>query len=325
MLGIRFIKTPPTTFTLQFKNGSVVRKGAGLSFFYFAPNSSLVQINQSSIDVPFVFEDNTSDYQDVTIQGQLTYRIADAEKLATVMDFSIDGKGRYVSDDPEKLKERLVQIVQVRAHAFAQKETLQSILTMSAELSTDLLDGLRQSEITNMLGVEILTLAVLSVKATPEMSKAMQADAREKLLVKADEAVFARRNIAIELERQIKENELNTERVVEEKRSEVRRAQMQADIAIENQRTELVEKQVDNQRKLASVQTEIFQATLDAMKGSDWKTIMAASGGGDARHIMAIAFEQLAQNAERIGRLDISPDLLRSLIDTPSEKRGSKS
>ncbi len=325
MLGIRFIKTPPTTFTLQFKNGTVVRKGAGLSFFYFAPNSSLVQKNQSSIDVPFVFEDNTSDYQDVTIQGQLTYRIADAEKLATVMDFSIDGLGRYVSDDPEKLKERLVQIVQVRAHAFAQKQTLQSILTMSAELSADLLDGLRQSEITNMLGVEILTLAVLSVKATPEMSKAMQADAREKLLVKADEAVFARRNIAIELERQIKENELNTERVVEEKRSEVRKAQMQADISIENQRTELVEKQADNQRKLASVQTEIFQATLDAMKGSDWKTIMAASGGGDARHIMAIAFEQLAQNAERIGRLDISPDLLRSLIDTPSEKRGSKS
>ena len=325
MLGIRFIKTPPTTFTLQFKNGTVVRKGAGLSFFYFAPNSSQVQINQSSIDVPFVFEDNTSDYQDVTIQGQLTYRITDAEKLSTVMDFSIDGLGRYVSDDPEKLKERLVQIVQVRAHAFAQKQTLQSILTMSAELSADLLDGLRHSEITNMLGVEILTLAVLSVKATPEMSKAMQADAREKLLVKADEAVFARRNIAIELERQIKENELNTERVVEEKRSEVRKAQMQADISIENQRTELVEKQADNQRKLASVQTEIFQATLDAMKGSDWKTMMAASGGGDARHIMAIAFEQLAQNAERIGRLDISPDLLRSLIDTPSEKRGSKS
>jgi SPFH domain / Band 7 family len=325
MLGIRFIKTPPTTFTLQFKNGTVVRKGTGLSFFYFAPHSSLVQINQSSIDVPFVFEDNTSDYQDVTIQGQLTYRIVDAEKLATVMDFTIDGMGRYLSDDPERLRERLVQIVQVRAHAFAQKQTLQSILTMSAELSADLLDGLRQSEITQMLGVEILTLAVLSVKATPEMSKAMQADARERLLVKADEAVFARRNIAIELERQIKENELNTERVIEEKRSEVRKAQMQADISIENQRSELVEKQTDNQRKLASVQTEIFQATLDAMKGSDWKTIMAASGGGDARHIMAIAFEQLAQNAERIGRLDISPDLLRSLIEPPSEKRATKS
>ncbi|MEQ1904093.1 MAG: SPFH domain-containing protein [Pirellulaceae bacterium] len=325
MLGIRYLKSPPTTYTLQFKNGTVVRKGAGLSFFYFAPSTSLVQINQSSVDVPFVFEDITSDFQDATIQGQLTYRIADAERLAKVMDFSIDGSGRYVTDDPEKLKERLVQIVQVRAHAFAQKHSLESILTRSAELSADLLEGLRQSEITMMLGVEVLALVVLSVKAAPEMSKAMQADAREKLLVKADEAVFARRNIAIELERQIKENELNTERVVEERRSEVRKAQMQADISIENQRTELVEKQTDNQRKLAAVQTEIFQATLDAMKGSDWKTIMAASGGGDARQIMAIAFEQLAQNAERIGRLDISPDLLRSLIDTPSEKRGSKS
>ena len=62
-----------------------------------------------------------------------------------------------------------------------------------------------------MLGVEILALSILSIKATPEMAKALQADAREKLLQKADEAIYARRNTAVELERQIKENELNTE------------------------------------------------------------------------------------------------------------------
>jgi hypothetical protein len=331
MLGIRYIKSSPTTFTLQYKNGRVVRKGAGLSFFYFAPNSSLVQVSQSSVDVPFVFEETTNDFQDVTIQGQLTFRIADAEKLAGIMNFTIDSHGRYTTDDPDKLQERLVQIVQVQTHAFAQKHSLQSILNMSGELSDALLEGIKQSEITRMLGVEILTLAILSVKATPEMAKAMQADAREKLLVKADEAVFARRNIAIELERQVKENELNTERAVEEKRREVRQAQLQADIAIanermradieiENQRKDLVEKQAENQRKLAAVQNEIFQATLDAMKGSDWKTIMAASGGGDAKQIMAIAFEQLAQNAERIGRLDITPDLLKSLIEPAADR-----
>lgn len=325
MFGIRYLKSPPTTFTLQFKNGAVVRRGAGLSFFYFAPNSTLVQISQSSVDVPFVFDDVTFDYQDVTIQGQLTFRVADPEKLAGVMDFSIDARGLYLTDDPEKLRERLVQTAQVRAHAFVEKQTLPAILTMTAELSAQLLDGLRRSDVANMLGVEILAMAILSIKASPEMAKAMQAEAREKLLVKADEAVFARRNIAIDLERQVKENELQTERAVEEKRREVRQAQMQADIAVENQRAELVEKQADNHRKLAAAQTEVFRATLEAMQGSDWKTILAASGGGDAKQIMAIAFEQLAQNAHRIGRLDISPDLLKALVDSPASTGNASS
>jgi len=102
-----------------------------------------------------------------------------------------------------------------------------------------------------MLGLELISLFVLSVKSTPEMFKAMQADAREKLLLKADEAVFARRNTAIELERSIKENELNTERVVAEKQRQVREANMMADIAIETKKAQLVDQQVSNQRKLA--------------------------------------------------------------------------
>ena len=40
MLGIRFIKVEPTDFILQFKRGKVVREGAGLSFFCFAPTTS---------------------------------------------------------------------------------------------------------------------------------------------------------------------------------------------------------------------------------------------------------------------------------------------
>ena len=45
----------------------------------------------------------------VTIQGQLTYRVADPRQLAALLDFSIRPNGKYRSDDPEKLPERLVQ------------------------------------------------------------------------------------------------------------------------------------------------------------------------------------------------------------------------
>ncbi|MHB0960232.1 MAG: SPFH domain-containing protein [Pirellulaceae bacterium] len=315
MFGIGYLKTPPTTYVIQYSGGRITRQGGGASFFYFTPTTTLVSVPLASVDVPFVFQEVTADFQEVTLQGQLTYRVADPLKLSQLMNYTVDGRGRYVSDDPTKLNDRLIQLAQVGAHEFAQRERLESLLPRCAELGMEMLKGLRSSEVTSMLGLEILSLSILSAKPTPEMAKAMQAEAREQLLGRADQAMFARRNTAIELERQIKENELNTERAVEEKRREVRQAQMQADVAIEQQRAELVDQQVANNRKLAEAQNDALRATLEAMRSVDWKTLSAAMGSGDARGLIAMAFQQLAENANKIGRLDISPDLLTRLLD----------
>ena len=90
MLGMRYIKVPPTTYLMQFKNGRVVREGLGLSFFYYAPTTSLVAVPVGSADVPFIFQETTGDFQSVTIQGQVTYRVGDARRLA-----SRDGRQRH--------------------------------------------------------------------------------------------------------------------------------------------------------------------------------------------------------------------------------------
>ena len=44
MFGIRFIKVDPTKYLLQYKGGRVVREGAGVSFFYYAPTLVLEQV-----------------------------------------------------------------------------------------------------------------------------------------------------------------------------------------------------------------------------------------------------------------------------------------
>jgi hypothetical protein len=36
--------------------------------------------------------------------------------------------------------------------------------------------------------------------------------------------------------------------------------------------------------------------------------------GGDARNTIAMAFQELATNAQKIGELNVSPDLLRTLV-----------
>ena len=75
MLGMRFIKTQPTTHLIQFRRGRVIREGAGLSFLYYAPTSTVVAVPVGSQDAGFMLELVTSDFQSVTVQGQVTYRV----------------------------------------------------------------------------------------------------------------------------------------------------------------------------------------------------------------------------------------------------------
>ncbi len=106
----------------SFGKGRVLRSGI------FSPTSTVVSVELGSVDVPFVFEEISADFQDVTIQGQLAYRVVDPTKLIKLLNYTVDGHGRYTTDDPEKLDERLIQLVQNRSHKFVQTETLQSLL-----------------------------------------------------------------------------------------------------------------------------------------------------------------------------------------------------
>jgi hypothetical protein len=147
------------------------------------------------------------------------------------------------------------------------------------------------------------------------MAKALEAEAREALQRRSDDAIYLRRNNAVEQERIIKENELATEIAVEAKRRQVRETQMAAEIAIEEQRTTLIETRVENERKDADSRAYALEATLKPIRTMDWRTLMAVtSGGGDPRTMIALAFRELAENAQKIGELNITPDLLKSLL-----------
>ena len=108
MLGIQFIKAQPTTYLLQFRKGQIVRQGAGLSFFFYAPNSTVVAVPVASRDSGFMLELVTSDFQNVTVQGQISYRVRDPQRTAALMDFSLQPNGQgYASEDPQRLGDRV--------------------------------------------------------------------------------------------------------------------------------------------------------------------------------------------------------------------------
>ena len=119
MFGIRFIKVQPNTYLLQYRRGKIVREGVGQSFFYYSPTTSLVAVPVASTDTPFIFQETTADFQTVTIQGQVTYRVNDAKQLALLLNYTLAPDGEtYLSEDPEKLPERVIHVINVLGNNY---------------------------------------------------------------------------------------------------------------------------------------------------------------------------------------------------------------
>ncbi len=334
MFGLGFVKVPPTTYVMQYRAGTIRREGAGLSFFYFKPTSSLVAVPVCSRDQGFMFGFATSDFQQVTVQGQVTFRVSEARKTAALLDYTLrpDGSG-YGSEDPEKLPQRVVRTVEVLCQQLVNGMPLKQALQSPAQLALQVARGLRSHLEFQSLGLELLDLSIVAVKPMPETAKALEAEARELILRGADDAIFERRNAAVANERAIKESELDTEVAVEQKkrtiketqleaeaslrkrRQELRAADMQADIEIEESRKAFVARNAENTRTLAEAEAHRVAAVMDALKDSDPRVVQAlASTGMQPSQLIAQAFGGIAERAERIGQLNMSPELLQALM-----------
>ncbi|WP_316823072.1 SPFH domain-containing protein [Pedobacter gandavensis] len=339
MFGIQHIKFDSMTYVFHFNNGHIKKEGRGLSFFYFAPNSSIVAIPMGSNDLPFIFSESTNDYQKVTIQGQISYKISKPKELSDILDFTVTDNGAYKKNDIEKLNQRIINEAQTATSAFIHGIKLKDAMRSAKAIEDQILEGLMSSGAIRMLGIEILGANILGISATPEMARALETETREKLQQEADQAIYERRNFAVEQERIIKETELNTEIAVEEKQKQIaekkmesmiqnsdterklREMQLEADISVENHRKQFIEQKTENDMKEAKTQGYMIEATLKPYKEMDWKILTALNNNPDPRFNIALAFRQLAENAEKIGNLNISPELLDSLLSENPNKR----
>jgi len=332
MFGIKYIKFDSMMYIIHYKNGKIVNEGRGLSFFYFAPNSSIAAIAMGSNDLPFIFHSVTSDYQTISVQGQITYKVLNPKQLAEVLDFSVNESGAYKKDDFEKMTQRIINEAQTATSALIGALKLRDALKSAKVFESKIIEGLKTSQVIQMLGIEILSSNILVIRATPEMERALETETREMLQQEADQAIYLRRNFAVEQERKIKESELNTEIAVEEKKKQIaekkaetdfqnelknrkiREMKIEADISVEEQRQKLLEIRVANERKEAETKGYVIETTLKPYKDFDWKTLMAMNSANDPKMNIALAFRELAEQAQKIGTLNITPDLLQNLM-----------
>ena len=281
-----YYRGEPNTYTVSFRDGNVVRHGAGINFWFSPLTTTVAAIPLASQESHFVFTETTADYQEIAIQGSFTYRLHDPLAIASRLDFTVDPRTRrYAAEDPARLVQRVVNAVQGNTRALVSRLPLEAALTRAGTLAADVLSAVSESVDLKALGIMVEGLHFASIKATPEMQKALEADFRESLNKRADQAIYDRRKSAVEEERKIRESEMNT------------------DVELENRKKALVDTQARNQLKLAEA-----KAKAEELKLSPY-------GELPPQVLVGLAFKEWAGNSGLIENLTITPDLLSKVVN----------
>ncbi len=396
--SMKFMKFKPNDYVMVIKNGTVVREGLGLSVLYNDLTTNIMVAPSTAFDGAFAFDDVvTGDYQSVCVQGVTTYMITDYDKASKMFDFAYQDKvptEQKIAEQMALLEKRINNIIKAIVIREVSKRDVRTIIRLADEMARTIEETLTNDESIAKLGVSVVAINILGINPKTETRKALEAAAREQILKEQDDAIYKRRNAAIEQERVIKENEINTEIKVAEKEKEkeekeqemkqyvqrcdldmkkereekeqemrmkalrselamntekqekefalkemaaakrlrIEAKEMQGKIELENEemlgKIELEKKnaeftalEAENERIKADRQAYALRAVVEAYNNLNVALVEAcAMAQTDPGTLMAMGFMNLGENADKIGTLNITPDLLQTITTGLAQK-----
>ena len=318
-LFLRHLRANPTSHIRHLRRGKLVHDGVGTAFWFRPLSAALSEIPVDDREQPLLFHARSLDFQDLTVQATVTYRVVDAAVAATRIDFGIDPDlGVWQSTPLEQLSSLLTELAQQHALDLLAGITLTQALADGMTAVRDrIASGLSDDARVRDTGLAVVDVRVVAVRAEPEVERALQTPTREQIQQEADRATYERRALAVERERAIAENELQNqielarreEQLVEQRgQNERRRATEQAAAA----RIE-ADGQADRQRLLADAKAQTTRI-IGAAEGEAEAARLGAYRELDPAILVALALRELADNLPQIGTLNLAPDLLTPVL-----------
>lgn len=330
MANVRHLRGTPTLHVRHLRKGKVVHDGVAQSFWFRALSAAMSEIPIDDRELPLLFHVRTADFQDLAVQATVTYRIADPAVAAARIDFGIDpDTGTWRGRPLDQLAGLLTETAQQHALALVARMTMQEALVGGVVAVRDqIATGLTQDDRLAATGIAVVGARVIALNPEPEVARALQTTTREMLQQDADKAMFERRAVAVERERAIGENEmqtrielarreeqlvaqsgLNERRRAEEAaaaeqilaQGEVERDRLRAEATANRDRV-ITEARAEGTRLVGAAEAETEQARLAAYRDVEATTLFA------------LAAQALAQHLPEIGTLNLTPDVLTQLV-----------
>jgi regulator of protease activity HflC (stomatin/prohibitin superfamily) len=268
---------------------------------------------------PLLFHARTADFQDVTVQATLTYRVADPALAAARLDFSLDPeRGTWRAAPLAQLAGLLTETAQQHALDLLARTALTDALAtgvpaVRSAVEAGLAGDVRLAE----TGIAVIGVRVVAIRPEPDVERALQTPTREQVQQEADRATYERRALAVEREGAISENELanqlelarRTEELIGQRGANGRREAEEAAAAAEI----AAESQARRDRQGAQVRAEadrlLGTAAADARAAE-----LAAYADARPEVLVARALEELARNLPHIDSVVLTPDLLAPVL-----------
>src|SRR5438270_5172416 len=112
-LFLRHLRGTPTAWVRHVARGKVAHEGTGRSFWYRPLTAVLSEVPVDDRELPLLFHARTADFQDVTVQATVTFRLSDPVVAAGRVDFSIDpDSGRWRGTPLDQIAALLTETAQ---------------------------------------------------------------------------------------------------------------------------------------------------------------------------------------------------------------------
>jgi hypothetical protein len=318
-LFFRHLRADNSAHVIRYRSGKVVGSGRGLTFWFSPMTTSIAEIPVEDRELPISLTARSADFQDVSVQGVVTYRVADAVALADRVDFTIDNRrGVHQKQPLEKIALYLGQLAQEHAAQWIGETPLRDVLRDGArEVRERVQKALLADLGVGAMGIAVASVRVGAVSPSKDLERALEAPMRERIQQEADEAAFGRRAMAVEKERAIQENE------------------MQNQIELSRREEQLISQRGQNARRTAEDEAE---AKRIGAVGEAARTRTAAEAQADALRLVegarveqerarmeihraagpavlaALAAREAAGKLQRIEHLNIGADALAPLL-----------
>lgn len=316
---IRHLRSETTNHVLHHRRGRLRRQGPGQAFWFRPDAAAIAEVPIDDRELPFLFRAKSADFQELGVQGAVTFRVIDAEQVARRIDFSIDLRTGFWRQNPlEQLAGMVTQLAQQFTIDELVRMDLRTILAEGvAPVRAKIAAGLEAEPALRELGIEVVAVRVAAVIPTADMDGALQQPTREAIQQEADEATFRRRALAVEKERAIAENELQN-RIELARREEDLVAQDGANArrrAEEEAAAAMIEAQATDERNALAAGRRA--ATIAEVQGAqvrieeDRARINAET---PPEVLLAVALRELAGQLGNIDHLTVTPDLIGPVL-----------
>jgi regulator of protease activity HflC (stomatin/prohibitin superfamily) len=302
------LRSEASNYVIQYRSGKKARSGRGLAFWFFPQGASISELPVDDRDMSLFIKGRTQDFQEVSLQGEISWHIDDPEIASERIDFSVNlVNGTALAEPIDRIENRITGLASQAVVQYFAEASIRTLLDagldpVRARIESVLIGAAALSDI----GVKIVTVRLSNITPTAELERALQTPTFEGLQQKADEAVFERRALAVDKERAIAENELANK------------------TELAKRETQLIAQESENAKSRAIAVADAGQIEADA-KANRIRTIESAQAEAEQHRmtiykdlpshvLLGLAARQFADKLQTINSLNVTPDLLSALV-----------